>query len=123
MLFPKLLGLAERAWSTALVNNEDTMEDCTRKLKTKWNVFANLLGQRELPRLAVNGITYRIPPVGFIISKEKIICKTTFPGTRIFIKKKDGTIFQYQAPVSIKNLQLVYAEDVLGRKSEIRTIQ
>ena len=62
-LFPKLLGLAERAWSAqpewALINNK---EERLSALNRDWEIFANQLGQNELPRMNTlfGGVNYRI---------------------------------------------------------------
>lgn len=61
-LFPKLIGLAERAWSqqpgwATIGNKEDRLE----ALNSDWNIFSNQIGQIELPRMnnLFGGVNYR----------------------------------------------------------------
>lgn len=83
---PKLLGLAERAWSTqpswATLEN---VEERERALETDWNLFANALGQRELPRLdhLSGGFAYRLPPPGVKIRDGMLYANSQFPGLSI----------------------------------------
>ena len=52
LFFPKLLGLAERAW--AIPPLWPTLENAAQRNEAQdeaWNSFANALGQRELMRL------------------------------------------------------------------------
>ena len=65
--FPKMLGMAERAWAAqpdwATISD---LEQHDAAVQDAWNEFANRLGQRELPRLdwLFGGIAYRLPPPG-----------------------------------------------------------
>ncbi len=60
MIFPKLLALAERAWSPE--SNWEKSGDLT-ELQNAWQGFARRVGSRELPRLSAWGIDYRVPNV------------------------------------------------------------
>ena len=86
LAFPKLLGLAERAWSArpAWSRIEDDAERA-RALEEAWNVFANSLGQRELPRLDVlfGGVDYRLPPPGAKVEDGLVKANVAFPGLAI----------------------------------------
>lgn len=79
-IFPKLLGLAERAWAPSFINNGDSQEDVAVKLQEQWTVFANVVGQRELHRLSRMGIQYRVPPVGENSIDNELKMNTVFPG-------------------------------------------
>ncbi len=80
LLFPKLLGLAERAWAPGFIDAEDNAERITEKLQERWTVFANVLGQRELYRLMEKGIGFRKPPQGEKVIDGTLRTNTIFPG-------------------------------------------
>jgi hexosaminidase len=81
MAFPKMLGLAERAWSPqpewANIKDDKTRLEEREK---DWNVFVNKLGQHELPRLDVKKVNYRIPPPGAVIEAGMLKANIRFPG-------------------------------------------
>ncbi len=86
MLFPKLLGFAERAWATSPDWAEEIdLAKSEKKYQQAWNFFANVLGKKELPRLNVyaDGVAYRVPPVGLIKIEGKVQAKTQFPGLQV----------------------------------------
>lgn len=57
MLFPRLLGVAERAWHAA--SWEGTND---RALRVKdWERFANVIARKELQRLEKMGVSYYLP--------------------------------------------------------------
>src|SRR5690606_35920036 len=75
LLLPKLLGMAERAWSTdpAWATEKDEAK-AKAMYDSAWSRFANIVGKRELPRLAVlnGGYNYRIPPPGALVENGKV---------------------------------------------------
>jgi hexosaminidase len=83
LAFPKLLGLAERAWA-AEPAWERAPHGRAREalLATAWNEFANRLGQRELPRLCylAGGVHYRLPPPGAVVEEGFLKASVAFPG-------------------------------------------
>ncbi|RZK87007.1 MAG: beta-N-acetylhexosaminidase, partial [Pedobacter sp.] len=86
MLLPKLLGYAERAWAAepAWSMETDSVKSWSHYLKD-WNQFANLLGQRELPRLQyyAGGFKFRVPPAGVVVTNGKLKANVQFPGLTI----------------------------------------
>jgi len=86
MIFPKLLGLAERAWALdpAWVWIEDR-DARFAALGKDWNIFVNMLGQRELPRLdyLYGGVHYRVSLPGAIIENSLLKANVRFPGLTI----------------------------------------
>ena len=86
MIYPRLLGLAERAWtgepdwSNA---RTDTIQE--RDRVSAWNAFANRLGQVELPRLdrRYPSLDYRIPAPGAVIRNNMLYANISFPGLTI----------------------------------------
>ena len=86
MLFPRILSLAERAWAQepTWAGEQDAPKRKT-KLVSQWSHFANLVGQREMPRLDYlsGGVSYRIPPPGAVIEYGELKANTAFPGLSI----------------------------------------
>jgi hexosaminidase len=75
MAIPRLIALAERAWSPSPAWSEDEPSDRKRvRIERDWNQFANRLGQRELPRLDffAKGVGYRIPSPGAVVIDGRI---------------------------------------------------
>jgi hexosaminidase len=86
MAFPRTIALAERAWAKEprFAGQIDAAARETA-LAADWNVFANTLGQRELPRLHEIGgnVEYRIPPPGAIIRAGQLFANVAYPGLTI----------------------------------------
>ncbi len=92
-LLPKMLALAERAWAAQpewekMVNDTLIEVDTLRQeaLERNWNVFANTLGQRDLPRLnyLFGGFNYRVPPAGFVVEKDSLLrANVAFPSLEL----------------------------------------
>ncbi|MGB0931934.1 MAG: family 20 glycosylhydrolase, partial [Chitinophagales bacterium] len=86
-LFPKMIGLAERAWSGQpewVRIQDDSLH--VAGLDSMWNVFANTLGQKDLPRLShiFKGFHYRVPPAGFVVGKDSLLrANVAFPSLQI----------------------------------------
>ncbi|PSQ89392.1 MAG: beta-N-acetylhexosaminidase [Bacteroidetes bacterium QS_8_64_10] len=82
MAAPRLLVLAERAWSAqpewATVEGERK-----RLLRADWNEFANRLGQRALPHLDRAGFAYRLPPPGAVVENGLLRANVAYPGLTI----------------------------------------
>ncbi len=86
MLLPKLLGLAERAWSQPPIwANETNDFERQRILEAAWARFANRVGKLELPRLDhfAGGFSYRIPPPGAVIERGQLKVNVAFPGLQV----------------------------------------
>lgn len=79
---PKMLGLAERAWSGqadwASITNRERRNQAT---DVAWNVFANTLGKREFPRLdhLNGGYHYRLAPPGAKLEHGRLVVNTAYP--------------------------------------------
>jgi hexosaminidase len=92
-LFPKMLGYIERAWGGDPVWSEaKTKEEMSSKRQEEWNVFANLVGQREIPRLEtiLGGFNHRIPKPGVIVKDGMIHANVQTPGL-IIRYTRDGS--------------------------------
>jgi hexosaminidase len=80
---PKMLGLAERAWyGQADWGNIAVREERNEALDQAWNLFANALGKRELPRLdrLYGGYNYRLAPPGAKVEDGRLVVNTAYPG-------------------------------------------
>ncbi len=83
MVFPKLLGLAERAWSPVPQWESNRYMPLVRQQYAEdWILFANRIGQRELPRLDhyAGGLQYRIPTPGAVIRDGMLYANIQLPG-------------------------------------------
>ncbi|MES3016513.1 MAG: family 20 glycosylhydrolase [Bacteroidota bacterium] len=126
MLLPKLLGLAERAWS-----KEPEWATGTDKVKSdelymqSWIEFANIAGKRELPRLSYynGGYSYRIPEPGLKIENRRVVANIQYPGLEIRYTtdgtEPDASSALYTAPVSGKVLVRAAAFDIAGRRGRV----
>ena len=123
---PKLLGFAESAWSKErkweTIENVDTRENL---MDDQWNIFANTLAQKELPRLNyVNGsYNYRIPLPGAIIEDGKLMANIEFPGLELRYTTdgseptKNSSL--YAGPVDVSGEVKIRAFDSSGKASRV----
>lgn len=124
LLLPKLLGMAERAWSTdpAWATEKDEAK-AKAMYDSAWSRFANIVGKRELPRLAVlnGGYNYRIPPPGALVENGKVSANVQLPGLliRYTTDGKEPTAKSpvYSAPVAVKGTVKLKVFDSAGRGS------
>ena len=123
-MLPKLIGFAESAWAKERSWEEMASSDERKKrVASDWNIFANTLATRELPRLARfnGGYNYHIPLPGAVIQNDTLRANTEFPGLMIRYTT-DGTeptdkSILYTKPVPIKGTVHVKCFDKAGRSS------
>ncbi len=92
-LFPKMLGYIERAWGgDPEWSQADSEEEIKSKRKEEWNVFANLIGQKEISRLEKmgEGFNHRLPKPGVRIKDGMIYANVQTPGL-IIRYTRDGS--------------------------------
>jgi hexosaminidase len=107
MIFPRLLGLAERAWAQdpAWATEKDPVKS-KEEYQAAWSNFLNVLGKRELPRLAYynGGYNYRVPKPGISLQDGKYLSNVEFPGLTIRYttngKDPDASSKVYTGPVN-----------------------
>ncbi|MEM9836582.1 MAG: family 20 glycosylhydrolase [Bacteroidota bacterium] len=105
-LWPKILGLAERAWS-APASWEAIADPQERQaaLAEDWSNFCNRVGQATLPLLDRYqngvGVQYRLPPPGGKVINGQLVVKQLFPGVPAYYKIGDGAEIRYTGPVSV----------------------
>lgn len=129
LILPKLLSLAERAWSKDPDWAVEKNNDKSRQMYIEaWSAFTNVLGKRELPRLDYfhNGYNYRIPTPGAIIQKGSVVSNFQFPGF-VLRYTSDGTepgmnSKIYSGPVREKGVLKLCAFSAKGRKGRTMTI-
>ncbi len=130
MMLPKLLGLAERAWSKdpewATTNDQAKSEELYAQ---SWIHFANILGKRELPRLSYynGGYSYRIPEPGLKAESGRIIANIQYPGLEIRYTT-DGSEPSissklYSGAVSEKGMIRFAAFDAGGRRGRVVEVE
>lgn len=130
LLLPKLLGMAERAWakdpSWAKEKNE---AKATALYNEAWSIFANVVGKKELPRLAVwnGGYRYRIPTAGAVVEDGKVLANVQLPGLLIRYstdgKEPMAKSPVYTAPIAQKGIIKLKVYDSVGRSGRTVTVQ
>ncbi|MFC0516746.1 family 20 glycosylhydrolase [Mucilaginibacter angelicae] len=130
MILPRLLALAEKAW--AKQPQWETEQD-TAKLSAQyeqyWNIFANQLGKKELPKLAWyrGGYYFRIPAAGLMQLDGLGKANQQFPGMAIRYTTNgaepgsQSTI--YNRPLKLKGKVKMRVFDARGRGGETTTIE
>ena len=134
MLYPRLLVLAERAWHQAIweveyvpgreysggkthyVNQGLLLED--------WQNFANLLGQKELPKLDLYGVAYRISVPGARIHNDLLEMNIALPGLRMEYSIDQGLSWkEYTQPVTVVSDIFFRAVSTNGRSSRVELVK
>lgn len=123
-LLPKMIGFAESAWSPE--RNWETIPNRSQReaeMDKGWNVFANTMAQKELPRMAgiFGGFNYRVPAPGAKIENGNLVANSTYPGLTIRYTTdgteptKTSTI--YKEPVPVTGRVKLKAFDAAGKGS------
>jgi len=127
---PKLIGFAERAWvGQAAWGEIENQEQRIEALNKDWNRFANMVGQRELPRLdyLFGGFFYRLPPPGAVLKEGKLYANIDFPGLTIRYTtdgSEPGTGSSvYTGPTEVSGKIKIRSFDSRGRGSRISVVE
>jgi hexosaminidase len=123
MTFPRLLAVAERAWHQAdweidYQKDREFAQGTThyvdqQQLLNDWIRFANLVGQRELQKLDLASIDYRLPVPGAKIENGKLVANIVFPGLTIEYSTNQGKNWhRYTEPVGIRKGETVSVRSV-----------
>lgn len=123
-MLPKLLGFAESAWAKEraweIIENKSTRE---KVMDSQWNIFANTIAQKDLPRLSYlnDGYNHRIPLPGAIIEVGTLKANIEFPGLvlRYTTDGSEPTINStvYEGPVKVSGKVRMKAYDASGKSS------
>lgn len=128
-MLPKIIGFAESAW--AAERDWETIPNRTnreQRMQEAWNVMANCIGQREMPRLAYlrGGYNYRVPPPGGIIENGMLRANTSLPGLTIRYsldgKDPQADSAVYSQPVAAQGEARLRAFDSAGRFSRVMIV-
>lgn len=129
MLFPKILGFAERAWAASPDWAEEKNQKKSEEMYANaWTVFANTLGKKELPKLDyyAGGVAYRIPPVGVQRYGGNVSATVQFPGLQIRYTtngtEPTANSKLYQKPVAFVEGMKFKAFNTTGRSSKTTTL-
>jgi hexosaminidase len=123
-MLPKLVAFSESAWAPE--RTWESMADRAEReqaMQEAWNVMANCLGQRELPRLARlrGGYNYRVPPPGGIIQEGTLKANASLPGLSVHFTTDDSepTLDSpvYQSPIKVSGPVWLRSFDSAGRGS------
>ena len=127
---PKLIGFAERAWvGQAAWGMIEDQGDRVAAMDADWNRFANIVGQRELPRLdkLFGGFNYRIPPPGAMVKDGMLHANVDFPGLTIRYTtdgtEPDADSPLYTEPVELSGKVWLRAFDTRGRGSRVSVVE
>lgn len=129
LVFPKLVGLAERAWAPdpAWAAEQDAAARAGL-LAEAWNRFANSLGQRELPRLdhLSGGVGYRLPLPGARVEDGQLVASVAYPGLQIRYTtdgtEPDADAPVYSGPVAVSGVVKLRTFDTRGRGSRTSVV-
>jgi hexosaminidase len=77
MLFPKMLGMVDRAW-----NAHPSWFDADAFLN-HYSSFNTIATEREMPWLATRGFDFRLPPPGIYIENGLLYANTQIRGAEI----------------------------------------
>lgn len=103
-IFPKMLGYIERAWVGDPVWSDATTEAEMKAQRTQqFNVFANAVGQNEVPKLEAifGGFRQRVPKPGAVEKNGMIYANVQTPGL-IIRYTQDGTDPTANSPIYTK---------------------
>jgi hexosaminidase len=129
---PRLLALAERAWSPD--PGWQAIEDETeraRRIAGDWNEFANRLGQHALAQLdrAPLAYGYRLPPPGAVVEDGSVHANVAFPGLVLRYTfddtDPDADSPRYRSPVPVPAGAATFkiaSFDTRGRRSRVVAI-
>ena len=106
MVFPRILGLAERAWHTAPWEANDLTNKAVDEAAqtADYNQFANLVAQKVLPKLETAGIAFNLPVPGAVIEAGVLKANSPFPGLAIEYSTDNGNswkVFDHKAPPAV----------------------
>ncbi|MEW6984015.1 family 20 glycosylhydrolase [Colwelliaceae bacterium 6471] len=128
-IFPRLFALAERAWylpnwavpynyqGARYDQSTHAFSEQKRQLRDQaWQLFANTLGQKELPKLDKAQIQYRLPTIGAVIKDGILRANVAFPGLGIEYLEAGKDWQPYLQPVAVTGNIKVRSRSSYGRR-------
>ena len=127
---PKLIGFAQSAWcKTREWENVADSNQRENIIQEKWNLFANTVAQKDMPRLKYfdGGYNYRLPPPGAIFDNGELKANTALPGLTIRYTT-DGTTPGitsplYTGPVKLAGKIMLRSFDAAGMGSRVVSLK
>lgn len=117
MLFPRLLPTAERAWHRAdweldqvpgrVYQGGITSYVDTAAVDHDWRGFVQVLGTRSMTKLERDGIAFRIPPPGGLISNGLLHAATRYVSLPVQYRVDGGPWSTWSEPVVVPEKGLV----------------
>jgi hexosaminidase len=127
-MLPKLIGFSESAWSPQRAwESMKNKAEREQAIDREWNIFANSVGRKELPRLGYlhGGYNYRIPTPGAIVTGGILKANVEYPGLTIRFTldgtEPDASATVYEGPVAVASPVTLKCFDAAGRSS--RTVR
>jgi hexosaminidase len=128
-ILPKLMGFAESAWAKER-NWENVADKVTRDkmMQEGWNIFANTIAQRNMPRLKYmnEGYHYRLPLPGAIVENGLLKANTGLPGLAIRFTTDGSEPTEksalYENPVKVSGNVKLKTFDIAGRSSRTSVV-
>lgn len=129
MVFPKLLGAAERAWTQNMPIEDAPDSEGKTSMDRAWEMFSNTLGQYSLPQLeyyqavdvhsqlpADSGVNFRIPLPGAVITNGQLQVNVRFPGLAVEYSLDSGSTWlpYHGNPVTVGDPSVVMTRSVSG---------
>ena len=115
-LLPKLLGLAERAWSPQPTDTE-----------TAYNAFAHTLATYEFPKLHRLGYDYRVPPPGGRFRNGQLEVNTAYPQLTVRYSidgpEVEATDSPVTGPLAVEGPVWIRAFDKMNRGSRVEVVE
>jgi len=112
MIYPRLMALAERAWHKA---EWEADQPNLQQRQQAWASFAAALVQKELPKLAMQGAAFYLPPPGAVSEKGELRANAAYPNLVIEYSLDGGKSWQSYAGVVHINANSVQLRSTLDR--------
>ncbi|WP_286263209.1 family 20 glycosylhydrolase [Thalassotalea atypica] len=129
-IFPRLFSLAERGWHQAnwavpykyqgfeYSQQSNTFTDTLKATRDNaWQLFAHTIGTKELAKLELDNVQYRLPTVGAKIISGKLNANIAFPGLPIEYKTQGAQWQSYRQPVDVSGEVLVRSRSLDGKRA------
>ncbi|MFT6986836.1 MAG: hexosaminidase [Psychromonas sp.] len=134
MVFPRVIAAAERAWHKASWENDykagveyslETNLVNKEALRSDWQRFANIMGQRELAKMEKAGVDYRLPVPGAKISNGQLQMNSQFPGITLQYSIDNGATWSnYRNAVKVSGEVSIRTISATGaRTSRVTTVK
>ena len=113
-IYPRLLALAERAWHQAKwvvpyqqqgknysPNSGHFSVKQRAQQNRQWQQFAKTIALKEMPKLALADVNYRIATIGAKMHNGMLHANSIFPQTAIEYRVNGGDWLEYEQPVAV----------------------